>query len=169
MTEQEKRLAAVHHVVHEYANFVSSAEMVLRGTDIYGNGFKPPLNTHVGHAFYLNCRKIADFFLNKRDGDDNIMAEHFAPSFKATLKTFEYWRGPINKQLAHITYARDSKAREIKSPDQQDLYTELQQAWQDFRRQLPEPYRAEFTRKIKERKDPYPNGELSEFRNYDLD
>jgi len=28
--EQQKRLKAVHHVVHEYANFVSSAEIKRR-------------------------------------------------------------------------------------------------------------------------------------------
>ena len=57
------RLDGVHHVVHEYANFVSSAEMATTGKHL-GKGFDPPVNTHISHAFLLNCRKMADFFEN---------------------------------------------------------------------------------------------------------
>jgi hypothetical protein len=173
MTDEElgQRLAAVQHVVHEYANFVSSAEMVLHGADIDGVYFKPPINTHVSHAFYLNCRKLADFFRNRKSLDgDNVMAEHFVPGFCTELRTFTDWRIPINKQLAHVTYARDTKAREIDKATCTNLYEELQEAWRTFRKRLVGgPFEAEFTNTVKERKQPLPTGELSPFGNYDLD
>ncbi len=172
MTEQEKqqRLKAVHHVVHEYTNFISSAEMVKTGLDTDGVPFKPPINTHVSHAFYLNCRKLADFFRNAKSKEgDNIMAEHFAPGFKAALPVCTDWRLPMNKQLAHVTYARDMSAREIDRAACEALYKELKDTWREFRKGLlGGPFEDEFTKKIKERK-PYPNGQLSEFRHYDLD
>src|ERR1700677_2903639 len=96
-TEERKRLKAVRHVVHEYANFVSSAEMVLTGKNVDGNLFKPPINTHVSHAFYLNCRKLADFFQNKKFPDD-VKAEHFVPGYSPRLHVFDRWRRRIDKQ-----------------------------------------------------------------------
>jgi hypothetical protein len=171
MTAEEKsRLDAIRHIVHEYANFISSAEMVLTGLDIYGKQFEPPLNTHVSHAFYLNCRKQSDFFQNvpSRQGD-NIMAQHFVPGFSITLQVSDDWRDPINKQLTHTTYTRETNPREIKKPIQQALYDELKAAWKKFRDLLPEPYRAEFARRLQERKDPHLDGQPSEFRFYSLD
>jgi hypothetical protein len=162
-----KRLLAVHHIVHEYANFVSSAEMVLTGRDTEGNYFKPPINTHISHAFYLNCRKLADFFENK--DSDCIKADHYVASYKTTLPVFEQWRKPINRQLAHVTYARDKAPKEITQQAQEALYQELKDRWQQFRKALPQPYATEFTKKVAERKAPHPNGEPSEFRRYDLD
>jgi hypothetical protein len=170
MTEEQKRLAAIHHVVHEYANFVSSAEMVITGKDVEGRYFKPPINTHVSHAFYLNCRKLADFFQNARSREgDNIMAEHFVPGYTTQLDVCDDWRGPINKQLAHKTYARDESTREISRDAERGLYSELRETWRGFRNQLPEPYRSEFESKVKERKSPLPTGESSPFKIYNLD
>jgi len=170
LTEQEKRLAAILHVVHEYANFVSSAEMVQSGKDIYGKVFEPPINTHISHAFYLNCRKLADFFQNKlgRDRDD-VLAEHFVTGYRRHLPKYDDWRVQINKQLAHVTYYRDIAAREITKSASEDLYVEIRDAWRDFRGQLPEPYKSEFVKKVKDRKEPDSSGKPSEFRFYDLD
>jgi len=47
----QQRFSSIVHIVHEYANFVSSSEMVLSGRDVDGVPFKPPINTHVSHAF----------------------------------------------------------------------------------------------------------------------
>ena len=79
-------------------------------------------NTHVSHAFYLNCRKLADLFQNKlgRDKDD-IMAEHYVSKFYATLPVSTNWRVPM-KQLAHVTYARHTSAREIDRSACEALY-----------------------------------------------
>lgn len=169
MTEDErKRFKAIHHVVHEYANFVSSAEMVLTGKDTDGKALNPPVNTHVSHAFYLNCRKLADFFQNKKYSGD-VKVEHFVPGHEAKLRVFDRWRQRIDRQLAHVTYARDTSAREIRPITQRALYRELRNAWRQFRRKLPEMYADEFMNKVKQRKVPNRKGQLSEFRSYDLD
>ena len=168
---EQQRFNAIVHVVHEYANFVSSADMVIGGCGIDGMPLKPPINTHVSHAFYLNCRKLADLFQNKLGTDKgDIIAEHYAPGFYAVLPVSAKWREPINKQLAHVTYARDMSAREVDRSACIALYKELQDSWREFRKALVGGlYEEEFKNQVKRRKDPYPNGQLSEFRFCDLD
>jgi hypothetical protein len=68
-----------------------------------------------------------------------------------------------------MTYSRDIDSKEIDKTAQVALYCELRGTWRDFRKRLPDLYAAEFTRKLKERKEPYASGELSEFRNCNLD
>jgi hypothetical protein len=167
---EQDRVAAIRHVIHEYANFVSSAEMVLSGLDIDGIPFKPPINTHVSHAFYLNCRKLADFFQNRRGGNDDIVAEHYAPGFSALLPVCDDWRGPMNKQLTHVTYAREKGGREIDGTASRALYAELKRTWREFRAKLVGGiYEAPFNEQLAIRKEPYPDGHPSEFRTYDLE
>ena len=169
MPTEQARLLAIHHIVHEYANFVSSAEMVLTGKDVDGKHFKPPINTHVSHAFYLNCRKLADFFQTRTGAKDDVLAKHFVSGFTAKLPVCDEWRTAINRQLAHISYRRDVDSREITRDAQQALYDELRGIWREFRSQLPQSYVAEFTRQLRQRKEPYLNGAPSEFESYDLD
>src|SRR6185503_10105523 len=137
MTEEERRRLAVRHVVHEYANFISSGKMVQTGLDIDGVLFQAPINTHVSHAFYLNRRKLADFFQNKRGCNDDILAEHYVSGFKGNLPEFDKLRERINKQLAHVTYARDTKvAKAITKEESRKLYAELKDTWKEFRKAL---------------------------------
>jgi hypothetical protein len=168
---EQQRSDAIIHVVHEYANFVSSAEMVLSGYDIDGVPFKPPINTHISHAFFLNCRKLVDFFQNKCSSqNDDILAEHYVPGFKANLPVSSKWNRPLNKQLAHVTYARDVAEREIDRKACQELYQELRDTWKKFRKALVGGlYEAEFKDQLRKRKEPYPDGRSSEFRSYELD
>ena len=144
--------------------------MVIDDVDITGRPLEPPVNTHVSHAFYLNCRKLADFFQNKAErGGDDVIAMHFVTGYAAKLSVSDGWRREINKQLAHVTYSRDVTAREIDRAACEALFRELQETWRDFRRRLPQEYAEEFVKRIHERKSPYPSGMLSEFRGYDLD
>ena len=128
------RLEGVHHVVHEYANFVSSAEMVITGAH-NGKGFDPPINTHLSHAFLLNARKMADFFGGRsvHSKPDDVFAEDYAPGPDAPLRTWPDWRDPINKQLTHITYTRGAAPQEIPRQAILDIYRELKSAWKEFR------------------------------------
>jgi hypothetical protein len=85
--KQQRSFDAIVHIVHEYANFVSSAVMVLNGYDIDGVPFQSPINTHISHAFFLNCRKLADFFQNTpSQQNDNIMVR-WSPELRQTVKT----------------------------------------------------------------------------------
>jgi hypothetical protein len=61
MTAEERRKCPAHHIVHDYANLVSSGRIAVDGHHL-GQPLTPPLNTHVGHAFYINCRKMYEFF-----------------------------------------------------------------------------------------------------------
>ncbi|MFI5381966.1 MAG: hypothetical protein ACHRHE_21940 [Tepidisphaerales bacterium] len=61
MPTQQELLDAVHHVVHDYANLVSSGTMAATGKHLE-TPLTPPINTHVGHAFLVNCRKMHHFF-----------------------------------------------------------------------------------------------------------
>lgn len=155
------RLDGVRHVVHEYANFVSSAEMVTTGQHLE-KGFDPPLNTHISHAFLLNCRKMRDFF-GKRLKEDDVIADDYVPGFAFQLCKCDLWRDPVNKQLTHITYTRDTDPREITKQANLDIYDELKQAWKNFRGRLSNPFAAKFEQEIKKKLKPE-----SEFRNLDL-
>jgi hypothetical protein len=149
------------YVVHEYANFVSSAEMVTTGQHL-GKGFDPPVNTHISHAFLLNCRKMADFF-SKRLKEDDVIADDYVPGFTFQLCKCDLWRDPVNKQLPHITYTRDTDPREITKQANFDMYDELKQAWKIFRGALTSTFAAKFEKEIKDKLKPE-----SEFRDLDL-
>lgn len=166
--EEQKRFDAIHDVVHDYANFVSSAEMMITGKDATGAFLQPPTNTHVAHAFYLNCRKLADFF-KSRGRPTDVKAEDYATGLQPTLTVFDSWRDPIDKQLAHISQLRAVHAREITTTVSKDLYAELKAAWRDFRKQVDAKYAGEFANQIAKRKAPHADGTPSEFRSYDLD
>jgi hypothetical protein len=79
MTRDEQRKRPSHHIVHDYANLISAGEMVLTQTHA-GQALVAPVNTHVGQAFYLNCRKMFDFFTkppSTNPGFDDFRAREF--------------------------------------------------------------------------------------------
>jgi hypothetical protein len=115
MTKAEKRLKAVHHVVHEYANLVSS------GVLTQDMSVKPPVNTHIQHAFLLNCRKLADFFRKPSDGSDIVAADFLGHVSPFRLPVWDKWGGPMNKQLAHLTYARVTNPKAWTAAPRTDL------------------------------------------------
>lgn len=149
MEWEKARLEGIHHVVHEYANFVSSAEMVTTGQHL-GKGFDPPVNTHLSHAFLLNCRKMADFFSNRRSNENDVVADDYVSGFSASLPECDRWRSPPNKQLPHITYTRATNPREIPRQANVDMYSELKKAWKDFRKpgRLSKAFAAKFEQEI---------------------
>jgi hypothetical protein len=140
------KIRCAHHIVHDYANLVSSAEMVLTGQHLR-KGFDPPVNSHIFHAFLLNSRKIADFFGTSTNQDD-ILASHYVPAFVHSLPHCDAWRVPVNKQLAHLTYTRDHGAKEITNQADHDIYHELKQTWKDFQGKLQEPFGSKFRQEI---------------------
>jgi hypothetical protein len=61
MTPEERRKRPEHHVVHDYANLVSSG--TLRQPKYVALLLQiPTANSHAWHAFYTNCRKMYEFF-----------------------------------------------------------------------------------------------------------
>ncbi len=144
--QEDKLLCACQHIVHDYANLVSSAEMVLTQRHRC-RLIDPPINTHIKHAFLLNCRKARDFFLKPPKGDDLVAADY--PSGPTCdLPICEDWKQPIDKQLAHLTMARDEKSRDIDLAASEAIYTELRRAWRCFLQRLPEKFNGKFQEKI---------------------
>ncbi len=147
---EEERLEAVHHVVHDYANLVSSGTMTVAGR-YQTTGLVPPVNTHVGHAFLVNCRKMYEFFLYEPSKDD-IRAKHFlTPSLALTFDLLNWgtWHNAMNKQLMHITFTRVTKPKQWEGHDENKLFLdEFMKAWKEFRRNLKEPYKSKFDSEI---------------------
>jgi hypothetical protein len=111
---------------------------------------------------------LADFLISKGQITD-VKAERYASGFKPALSVYENWRDPIDKQLAHISELRATRAREITTVVSKDLYAELKAAWRDFRKQVHAEYAGGFANQIIKRKTPPADGASSEFRSYDLD
>jgi hypothetical protein len=157
MTKEQKRLAAVHHVVHDYTNLVSSGTLTK-------TALKAPINTHVQHAFLLNCRKMAAFFLNLGEDDDILSRDFVAPKkvgFKLSWK--RHWQGAMNKQLLHLTYSRIDKAKPWDGTPNEVSLREFQAAWKKFLDNVEEPYRSKFSDEIALKLGP-----KSEFRSLEL-
>jgi hypothetical protein len=164
MTEEELHLSAVHHVVHDYANLVSAGVTIPTCPP-------PPLNTHLQHAFILNCRKLVHFFHDPRDGKDIVAADFFPLKGKPRFRfpAWKQWGKAMDKQIAHLSYERVTNPKPWDGYKENALFLEeLQNAWKIFLRELPAPYKTEFEKKIIERQQPYEDGRESEFKSLDL-
>src|SRR5688500_15105774 len=92
-------LAVIGDVVHDYTNFVSSATMVVESRHHNGGPLTPPLNTHVGQAFLMGCRKMSDFFIPPANRHrDDVHAEHFlGTSLPFGFPNWDAWHQPMNR------------------------------------------------------------------------
>jgi hypothetical protein len=162
--DNQTLIKAVHHIVHDYANLMSSGTLT-QPDDAEKANIQPPVNTHIQHAFLLNCRKLADFFNNSTDWPDDIIAKHFTGSSeKPILKEWDYWGKPMDKQLAHLTYTR------VTAPVPWDGYkanrlllNEFQAAWKLFLNKVQEPFEVIFDSEISKKEQ-----SNSEFKDLDL-
>ncbi len=147
-TETDK-LAVVVHVVHDYANLVSSGTMAVN--DSHNDvrlAANSPLNHHVGEAFLMNCRKLCDFFNPRKNSrDDDIHAKDFQRVGKPfDLPTWVSWHDTMDKQLLHVT---SDRGREWKGHQENLRFlTEFKTEWKKFLNQLDEPHKSEFDRQI---------------------
>jgi hypothetical protein len=155
----EIRHRAILHVVHEYANFVSSAQIVTTGRH-QDKGLDSPIKRHVAHDFLLSCRKLRDFFTGS--GDRDVIAGHYVTSADFHLPVSDKWKEAIDRQLAHISLDRVENSREILRPTQAALYAELRTAWKLFLVNLPTLYQIDFDRELSEKE------KLIEFGGVDL-
>jgi hypothetical protein len=167
--DEATRIKAVHHVVHDYANLVSSGMLTQAGPAQMA-GIRPPVNSHIQHAFLLNCRKMAGFFKNDPKRNDDIVANHFTSTSETfNLNEWDNWGRALDKQLAHLTYTR------VTAPVPWDGYivnnlllNELQADWKYFLTRLHNSFKQVFDEEIAKKKQPYPNGDESEFKDLDL-
>jgi hypothetical protein len=145
MRSPHDRKRAIPHIVYEYANLISSGDLLSKPS-------KPPCNTHVQDAFLLGCRKLADFFWNRSKPDHVKAYDYLAKSRHLKLPEWNTWKYAMSQQLAHITYGRVSAPQSWDGSRNPILLAEFRKAWGMFLSHLEEPYKSEFERAIKERK-----------------
>ena len=145
MTEEEKRKAAVQHVVHDYANLVSARTEICRFP-------KPPLNSHVQYSFLVGCRKFGIFFSSTPPRHkDEIVACHFLrKKVSFDLTEWSKWRDHMNVHLLHLSYGRVDDTRPWTGYDDlnKEILEEFRAAWKKFRAHVHEPYKAEFAKQV---------------------
>jgi hypothetical protein len=142
-------LDSVRHVVYEYANLISSGEL-LAVQHAY------PINTHLQDAFLLSCRKMADFFLWKptrypQPQKYDIVASDFTVSpLGYSLPVWKKkWATAMDRQLAHITWKRDLG---WDATDNKALMEEQRAAWKKFLANLKPNFQVRFREQINEKK-----------------
>ena len=77
----------------------------------------------------------------------------------------------MNVHLLHLSYGRVDNTRPWTGYDDlnKEILEEFRAAWKKFRAHVHEPYKAEFAKQVFMRKQPHSNGQISEFRDLDLD
>lgn len=114
--DKGQRIAAIRDVVYEYANLMAAGYYSVHGS--------APWRTNCDDAFLLGCRKLDDFLMrdkrSMKDGQelDDVLAFDYLPTnptrhWNLPIWSAE-WRGPMNKQLAHIAYSRGKEWKHLK-------------------------------------------------------
>jgi hypothetical protein len=135
MTPFERDKRPEHHIVHDYANLVSSAKIR------FSREFKgvklsdlAPLKTHVWHAFYMNCRKMYEFFCYKQKrGGLYLRAVDFVPEKVSFGQCFLHWTDAVQEHMSiHLLHVGSSRViRNVTWTGEDDhLYlADFEQAW----------------------------------------
>ena len=152
--------------VHDYANLVSGEKEIYRHPP-------PPLNSHVQYSFLVQCRKFGIFFATKESNHpEDIVASHFlGHKIAVDLSEWTAWGDHMNTHLFHLSYLRVDNTRPWTGYEDLNkrMLAQFRAAWRKFLAELPEPYKDEFVNQIFLRKQPHADGQLSEFRDLDLD
>ncbi len=157
MRDHEKisPLCFVHHVVHDYANLVSSGLLITDPASNHRLLELAPVNTHVSHAFYLNCRKMYEFF-TEEPHDLYIRAGAFTSIHDAFR--FCHWTRRVQTHmqgyLLHVGRDRiHSKGKIIPwtGANNKQYLDDFQGAWEKLMRDLKPEYRESFKQEIASR------------------
>lgn len=155
MTDEERRLRPEHHIVHDYANLVSSGR--LRETWKYGGvnlQTLGPVTGHVWHAFYVNCRKMYEFFMVKPNARNrHLWANPFTHT--AVTFSFDHWNTDIqnhmNVHLLHVGDDRVENKRVWTGKDDMKYLADFEGAWKMFMQNLKEKHKDIFREEIDHR------------------
>lgn len=158
LTPEERRKRPEHHVVHDYANLVSSGLLI---TDRKSNDALlkiAPVNSHVWHAFYMNCRKMYEFFHHQRS-KDYLRARQFVKP--GVTFTFEHWTDDVQKfmntHMLHVGGGRVTNTKVSTGADDKSYLAEFQGMWEKMLKNLQDKHKEIFREEIEHRLD-------SEFR-----
>ncbi len=153
MTNEERRKRPEHHVVHDYANLVSSGRLI---TDKKSNDELlkiAPVNSHVWHAFYMNCRKMCEFF---KDGPSRkyLRAQQFLLRPDVPF-TFKHWTKAVqqhmNIHLMHVGGERATRDVVWTGADDKLYLEDFENAWELFLKNLKDKHKAIFKDEIEYR------------------
>jgi len=130
MTDEERRKWPEHHLVHDYANLVSSG--LLRSEQYIAQLLNiPTANSHAWHAFYINCRKMHEFFTYQRS-KTYLTAQQFVKP--GVTFTFQYWTDDVQKfmntHMLHVGGCRVTNTRISAGADDKKYFAEFQGMWE---------------------------------------
>jgi hypothetical protein len=152
MTQEERRKCPAHHVVHDFANLVSSGRIRLKGEHMGVDLLSiAPVNSHNWHAFYMNCRKMYEFFCYP-EKNDYLRARHFLERDVNFKLQFNHWTTAVQKHMEiHIMHVGGSRTtREVVWTGSDDpLYlADFEAAWKKFLSNLTPYYGGRFKNEI---------------------
>lgn len=149
MTNDERRKRAEHHVVHDYANLLSSG--LLKTDDNYMARLLniPTANSHVWHAFYINCRKMYEFFTYQQS-KKYLTAQQFIKP-RVTF-TFLHWTADVqdfmNVHMLHVGGSRVTNKKVSTGADDMAYLAEFQGMWGKMLRNLEDKHKPIFCDEI---------------------
>jgi hypothetical protein len=149
MTPEQRRKLPEHHIVHDYANLISSGKLI---TDKKSNAALlklAPVNSHVCHAFYMNCRKMYEFFQYK-ENKKYLRAKKFVrPNI-----SFEFmnWTNDIQEHMnVHLLHVggRRTVGKVAWAGTHNALYLDdFEKAWETFLKNLKPKHKVIFLDEI---------------------
>ena len=148
MTPEERRKRPEHHVVHDYANLLSSG--LLRSENFIAQLMNiPTANSHAWHAFYTNCRKMFEFFTYKPNSR-YLRAQDFLG--KELPYTFQHWTASVQHHMeGHMMHVGgDRTANEVvwTGADDKKYLADFQNAWAALMKNLKPEHRNAFRDEI---------------------
>jgi hypothetical protein len=130
MTHEERRLRPQHHVVHDYANLLSTGRLVIDPRINHNLELIWGANGHVWHMFYTNCRKMFEFF---KDGPDGkyVRASQFLA--RKVDFPFSHWNRAVqafmNAHMLHVGAGRVRNTIIMDGHDDPQYLADFEEAW----------------------------------------
>lgn len=158
MTHEERRLRPEHHVVHDYANLISTGRLITNAKTNRQLEQICGANGHVWHAFYMNCRKMFEFFHHHRSKDFLRAQQFVKPGVKFV---FQHWTIEVQKftntHTLHVGGGRLKNTKISTGADDPTYLAEFEGMWEHMLRNLKEPHKEVFKDEIQYRLDFPPN------------
>ena len=148
MTLEERRLRPEHHVVHDYANLLSSG--LLRSEKYVALLLNiPTANSHAWHAFYMNCRKTYEFFHHQKS-KEHFRAQQFVKP--GVTFRFQHWTADVQKFMnthtLHYGGGRVANNTVWTGADDQKYLDEFKGFWEMMLRNLKDKHKPIFLDEI---------------------
>ncbi len=135
--------------MHDYANLVSSGLLI---TERASNDFllqHQPVNSHVWHAFYMNCRKMYEFFTYQRQ-KKYLTARQFTKP--GTAFVFQHWTDSVqdfmNTHMLHVGGGRVTNTKRSTGADDTLYLAEFQTMWKHMMQNLRDKHKDIFRDEI---------------------